>query len=76
MIKFILRGLPEGITGKSEAKAKSLDELLSKHPELNEIKDKLKFVTGGEECSFSEVKNLNKDSKMTYDVKIWEPCDG
>ena len=49
-----LRGLPEGITGKSSVNLQSIDNLLPSLPELNEIKDKLVFddncVSGFSAC--------------------------
>lgn len=41
MKKFVLRGLPEGIIGKSTISLKSITELFKIHPALKVIENKL-----------------------------------
>jgi len=41
MKTFELRGIAEGILGRSSAQAASFQDLLSRHPELDAVREKL-----------------------------------
>ena len=42
-MSFKLRGLPEGIVGRSEVQARSLEDLFATYPELAAVRDRLQI---------------------------------
>lgn len=60
IMKFVLRGLPEGLVGKSEIEAESVSDAVNKFPMLELFKDDLEKVAGG----------------ILPMVNVSKPCDG
>ncbi|MDK2126395.1 hypothetical protein [Parachitinimonas caeni] len=59
-MKFVLRGLPEGLVGKSEIEADSVSDAVKQFPVLELFAADLEKVAGG------EIPRVN----------IHKPCDG
>lgn len=43
MSTFYLRGIAEGVVGKSSVLARSLDDLFNRYPSLSNVKSKIKI---------------------------------